>query len=131
MNYNIPYYGTIPISNAMTLPVRGASGGIFSRLLGGLNVGSILTNTQKTLNVINQVIPIVKQANPLLKNAKTMFRVMNEFKKIEDPTNNISFTSSNENTKQTTNNPNRKTDEVSNSVKGKEIISRGPVFFVK
>ena len=29
-----------------------------------------------------QGIPLIKQARPIIKNAKTMFKVMNEFKKI-------------------------------------------------
>lgn len=49
----------------------------------GVNLNTILNGTQKTLNIINQAIPVFKQMSPLLKNAKTMFRVMNEFKKIE------------------------------------------------
>ena len=38
---------------------------------------------QKTLNIINQTIPVIKQVKPVVDNAKTMFRVMNEFKKID------------------------------------------------
>lgn len=71
-----------------------------------LNFGSILTNTSKTLNVINQAIPVVKEVSPLLKNAKTMFRVMSEFnkpdivneevinnidKEVEEPKSNLTF----------------------------------------
>ena len=51
----------------------------------GINFSNILTNTNKTLNIINQVIPIIKQATPLVKNTKTMFKVMNEFKKVDTP----------------------------------------------
>lgn len=128
MNFNIPHYGMIPISNAMTLPVRGSSKGIFGRLLGGFNFGSILNNTQKTLNLVNQVIPIVKQASPLVKNAKTMFRVMNEFKKIDISDTNSNLNTSTNNLKSSSNN--KKTDEVSNNVKNEETIDGGPVFFV-
>lgn len=130
MNYNIPYYGMIPISNAMTLPVRGASGGIFSRLFSGFNIGSILNNTQKALNLVNQVIPIVKQVNPLVKNAKTMFRVMNEFKKVDEPNNNSSTISSENILNRPVNRSTSELREVSNTVKDKEIIDGGPVFFV-
>ena len=35
-----------------------------------------LTSTGKTLNVINQAIPIFYQVRPMIQNAKTMFRVL-------------------------------------------------------
>ena len=41
----------------------------------GINWNSILNNTQRTLGIINQAIPIVYQVKPLLSNAKTLFRV--------------------------------------------------------
>jgi hypothetical protein len=60
--------------------------GLFSKIFGGnLSFGSILSGTQKTLNIVNQAIPIVKQAGPVINNTKTMFKVMNEFKKVETP----------------------------------------------
>lgn len=69
--YNNPY-----IINS---GLRGASGlgkaGLFSSIR-GLNWGSLLSNTQKTLGIINQAIPIVYQVKPIMNNAKTMFRVM-------------------------------------------------------
>lgn len=81
MNYYIPYFNMYP--NVVT-PTLGstASGGILSKILGkSLNWSSILTNTQKTLGIVNQAIPMFKQVSPIVKNAKTMFKVMNEFKK--------------------------------------------------
>lgn len=84
MNYYNPYFYAYPYINTTmnTAPKLG----LFSRLFGGnLNFGSILSGTQKTLNIVNQAIPIVKQAGPVLNNAKTMFKVMNEFKKVETP----------------------------------------------
>lgn len=131
MNYNMPYYSMMPMSRAVTMPLRGASGGLFSRLLGGINASSILSNTQKTLNLVNQAIPIIKQINPLVKNAKTMFRVMNEFKKMDDvPTSNSSTKTNNQ-----TLNPNSsniiESDEVSNNVNTYSNQTEGPVFFIK
>lgn len=69
---------------AATAPV--AKAGIFRNLLGGIKWSSILNGTQKTLGIVNQAIPLIKQARPVLNNAKTMFRVMNEFKKVDVPT---------------------------------------------
>lgn len=40
-----------------------------------INWSNILNNTQKTLNVINQAIPIIYQVKPLVTNAKTLFRI--------------------------------------------------------
>lgn len=83
MNYYNPYFNSIPYA------VGGTKTGLFSRILGGngINLGSILSGTQKTLNIVNQTIPIIKQASPIMKNAKTMFKVMNEFKKVDTPVN--------------------------------------------
>ncbi len=41
----------------------------------GINWNNILNNTQRTLGIINQAIPIVYQVRPLLNNARTLFRV--------------------------------------------------------
>lgn len=124
MNYSFPYYGMMPMSGISTIPVRGASGGIFRRLLGGFNVSSLLSNTQKTLNLVNQTIPIVKQINPLIKNAKTMFRVMNEFKKVDDTSSNSTTSTNTKNSKIV------EKEEVSNSVNQNSNVSDGPVFFI-
>ena len=122
MNYNIPYYGMMPMA---TMPARSAaSGGLFSRLLGGFNVSSLLSNTQKTLNLVNQAIPIVKQINPLVKNAKTMFRVMNEFKKVDSSTDKTNVIKKDNNTLTNTT-ENNKTD-----IKKYSNQTEGPVFFI-
>lgn len=53
----------------------------------GINWSSLLTNTQKTLGIINQAIPAFYQVKPVFNNLRTMFRVVNEInrddKKIE------------------------------------------------
>lgn len=81
MNFYNPYF--MPYSN-----VAPTSTGLFSRLLGGktLNLSSILSGTGKVVNFANQAIPLIKQINPVIQNAKTMFHVMNEFKKVDSPT---------------------------------------------
>ena len=45
-----------------------------------INFTSLLDSTQKTLNVINQAIPIIYQIKPLYNNAKTIFKVANAIK---------------------------------------------------
>ena len=67
---------------------------IFS-LLKNIKWSSILDGTSKTLNVINQAIPVVYQVKPIINNAKTMFKIANimnnpveEDTKKEEKTNN-------------------------------------------
>ena len=62
-------------------------------LLKNIKWGTILDGTSKTLNVINQAIPVVYQVKPIIDNAKTMFKVANiinepEGTKKEEKTNN-------------------------------------------
>ncbi len=54
----------------------------------GFNWGSLLNNTQKTLGVINQAIPIFNQVKPIWNNAKTMFKVYGEFNNANKNTTN-------------------------------------------
>ena len=81
MNYYNPYFYTMPTTLAAPKV------GIFSRLFGGsgITLGGILNGTQRALNFANQAIPLVKQVKPMVGNAKTMFKVMNEFKRVETP----------------------------------------------
>ena len=53
MNYYMPF---VPQANTT---------GLLSKIFkNGINWSTILTNTQKTLNIINQTIPVIKQAKP-------------------------------------------------------------------
>lgn len=118
MNYYVPYFNMYP--SMVTPAINSAttsSGGILSKLLGrSFNWSSILTNTQKTLGIVNQAIPMFKQVSPIVKNAKTMFKVMNEFKK-EDTNTSIKQESISQNIKEIT----TKTDNT---------YSEGPTFFL-
>ena len=55
----------------------GSSVGTMSR---GINWGNLLNNTQKSLGIINQAIPIVHQVKPIVTNAKTMFKLAGAIK---------------------------------------------------
>ena len=121
MNYYVPYFNMYP---NMVTPTLGntATGGLFSRLLGrGFNWSSILSNTQKTLGIVNQAIPMFKQMSPVVKNAKTMFKIMNEFKK-EDTSNNV--VNSVENNNSSDNYSTNVNQESTNS------YNNGPTFFL-
>lgn len=72
--------------NPYFYPSQVGNAGLFSRIFpSGISLSSILNGTSKTLNMINQAIPVIKQIGPTVQNAKTMFRVMNEFKKVDTP----------------------------------------------
>ena len=102
--YNSMYYnGFNPyITGSRTLG-RGLLGSI-----GKINWSNFLTNTQKTLNVINQAIPVYYQVKPIYNNAKTMFRLIGSMNSKED-------------TKTTTNTQTLKTNE--------KNINNQPIFF--
>ena len=104
------YNNFFPYQNGFT----GASGGLLKKGLGifslrSINWGNVLNNTQKTLNVINQAIPVYYQVKPIWGNAKTMFRMINALK------------DENTTAKTTTNN---NTDDEKNTNQS------GPVFFL-
>lgn len=85
MNFYNPYMYAMPATSS---GIRG--------FLSKLNLSSIISGTSKTLNLINQAIPVVKQVSPMMKNAKTMFKIMNEFKKTEPKKNNEISSSNND-----------------------------------
>jgi len=121
MNYYNPYFYTMPTT--MSTPKVG----LFSRLLGGngITLSGILNGTQRALNFANQAIPLVKQVRPMIGNAKTMFKVMNEFKRVEKPKQNV-----NNNISSNTNNTSNLTEEeiiVENNYISTED---GPTFFI-
>lgn len=69
-----------------------AIGGAMNTARSGINWGTILNNTQKSLGIINQAIPIVYQVKPIINNAKTMFRIagaVKDDKKVNQNTNNF------------------------------------------
>ena len=52
----------------------------------GINWSSLLSNTQKTLGIINQAIPAFYQIKPIFSNMKTMFRVVSEINRDDSKT---------------------------------------------
>lgn len=63
------YQDNLPIKNKL-------------EFLKNLDFNNILDGTQKTLNIVNQVIPLVYQVKPLIGNMKTL---MNLTKIINEP----------------------------------------------
>lgn len=116
------YYYNFPFMMPHTNPGLFSNFGLFGSLFrGGINWSSLLSGTQKTLNVINQIIPIVKQIPPIYRNAKTMFRVMNEFQKIDNTpskTNDVNVS------------PTSPTPSTNYQKKVNQNYSNGPTFFL-
>ena len=118
MNYYSPYFGYAPYTTAP------ASKGILSSIVGGVkgvNWSGLLSNVQKTLGIVNQAIPMVKQVSPIVNNAKTMFKIMNEFKKVDAPIK----TDNNILNIQNTNNEDTNNNEIENNQ-----YDNGPTFFI-
>ena len=121
--YNMPFVNPYnAVGAASALP---RTGGLLSKLgLRNINFGNILTNTSKTLNVINQAIPVVKQVGPMFNNMKSMLKVASLFNDATTPTN----STRNNNTKNTTNienNNNTKENTTTNN-----SYSNSPNFFI-
>lgn len=127
--YNMPFVNPYnAVGAASTLP---RTGGLLSRLgLRNINFGNILTNTSKTLNVINQAIPVVKQVGPMFNNMKSILKVASLFNDATTPSNNKnSNTQSNNNTNNSSNN------KVNNETSNENTItnnsySNSPNFFI-
>ena len=72
--FNNPYNMYPFINQGMNLGNQVATGAIkapkggFFKSLAGIKWGNILNNTQKTLNVINQAIPVYYQIKPIYNN---------------------------------------------------------------
>ena len=117
MNFYNPYFYTSPFTNSATNLARpGILRSLFQRGVGNFSLANILNGAQRTLNVANQSINLVRQVHPMVKNAKTMFKVMNEFKKVDTPndTKNVIKTESN---------------NISESVNEVKQTTNGPTFF--
>lgn len=147
--------GYMPYSPYGALNMAGSiprSGGLLSRLgLKSINWGNLLTNTSKTLNVINQAIPVVKQVGPMFNNMKSVLKVAslfsdatngNDNSKVNNSTtddnsinsanNNISANNNNNVTNNITNNDSN--SNIDKEVNEKEIntnyINNSPNFFI-
>ncbi len=62
-----------------------AASGLGRGLLSRFSFSGFLNGASKTLNVVNQAIPIFYQIKPMINNAKTMFRIMGAVKDDDNP----------------------------------------------
>ena len=129
--YMIPNMGmaSAPIANSLAsasnlgngLSAAKAAGTSF---LGKINWASILSNTQKTLNVVNQAIPLYYQVKPVFKNLGALGRITKEFSKMGNV---------NSNEVNQTNNVQTETQNVINKETGEAINVNeipNPTFFL-
>lgn len=65
----------------------------FTNILKGINLNTIATNTNKTLNIIRKTIPIYKEVRPYFKKEKSIFNteLKEEIPKKDISSNNITF----------------------------------------
>lgn len=81
--------------------------GLFSNIKGKFNWSSLLNNTQKTLNIINQAIPVFYQIKPIWNNTKTIFKIIGAVKDDDIKQNfNHSYNKNTEKNSAIINNPN-------------------------
>ena len=121
-----PYYMTNPsylavpntIASSSTGALKGATG-----ILGKLNISSILSNAQKTLNVVNQAIPLYYQVKPMFNNLKTIGKIGKEFRNISNSKNNSTVNENYSLNKTKENEENKKND-----LKSKNDLA--PTFFI-
>lgn len=100
--------------------------GLLSGLKSKINLGAILTNTQKTLNIVNQAIPLVYQVKPMVENAKTIFKVMGAVK--EEDGNTLNRASNKRRANSTINRNSANTHGT--TIKENTNISNNPIFFI-
>lgn len=120
--YNQGYGNFYPYANYYA---AAAKPGLFQSLkgfAGKTNWSNILNGTGKTLNMINQVIPIVYQVRPIWNNAKTMFRIAGALKEDNKETTSVESNSS------TTNYSTKKREATSTSTSSNENIYESKTF---
>lgn len=121
-----PYYMTNPAYLAMPNTIASSSTGALkgaTGILGKLNISSILSNAQKTLNVVNQAIPLYYQVKPMFNNLKTIGKIGKEFRNISNNKNNSTV---NENYSLNKTKENEESEK--NDLKSKNDLA--PTFFI-
>lgn len=122
--YNMPFVNPYnAVGAASALP---RTGGLLSKLgLRNINFGNILTNTSKTLNVINQAILVVKQVGPMFNNMKSILKVASLFNDATTPSNNNNNNNSSNNKVNNETSGERNENAITNN-----SYSNSPNFFI-
>ncbi len=114
-----PAYAMVPnLGNVVSAAPSsvGAITGSGTSLLSKINWSSLLSNAQKTLNVVNQAIPLYYQVKPVFNNIKTLGRIGKEFVRSSNVQNTSNQTVNNENNNVNTNTNNDNISKGLNSV---------------
>lgn len=106
--YNNPYFYQSVARPSLISRLFGGGGTAAARGVSRLNWGTILSNTQKSLGIINQAIPIVYQVKPMIDNAKTMFKIAGAVKDSDSSNSSNSYKSSAQNNEVSNNYTNNK-----------------------
>lgn len=101
--------------------------GIGKGLLSKFSFSGFLNGASKTLNVVNQAIPIFYQVKPMINNAKTMFKIMGAVKD-DSPSKTVVNTNNSYNSSNSNQTDNTNTTIVSDNIK--TIDSNNPTFFL-
>ena len=95
-------------------------------LLGKINWSSLLSNAQKTLNVVNQAIPLYYKLKPVFNNIKTIGKIGREMTKMAS-SNNVT---QNNNVNNIADNSNNKIEENNNIIYDNNENIPNPTFFL-
>lgn len=109
----------------------GAASGVGRGLLSRFSFSGLLNGASKTLNVVNQAIPIFYQVKPMVNNAKTMFRIMGAVK--EDGTSSRKKTQTTNHTKRVSSSSNIETKQVNSNntqIINNDFQEENPTFFI-
>ena len=92
-------YNQYPSSSMSYMPYNSISSPTTSGLFGlgkkAFNWNGFLDNAQRTLNVINQAMPIYNQVKPMFRNMGTVFKVIGELNRgTSTNTNNVTSSNS-------------------------------------
>jgi len=100
--YFMPMMRQNPMMYANTMATRGSANYAFGGLLGRLgntikniNWKSFFGGVNKTLNVVNQTIPLVRQAKPMFDNVRSMILLTKTFRKETNNSNNYTVNKKN------------------------------------
>lgn len=116
-NFYNPYMQSYALGNAFK---RGSLFGTGKNLFSKFSFSGFLNGASKTLNVVNQAIPIFYQVKPMINNCKTMFKIIGAVNDNDTSTkNNIS------------NNDSINKNIATNKITSNDTVNdNNPVFFI-
>ena len=120
----MPYMMSTPMSMMPNASALGTASK--ASFLGKINWSSLLSNAQKTLNVVNQAIPLYYQVKPVVNNIRTIGKIGREMTKIGS-FNNVT---QNNNTNNIVNNSSNIIEENNNVVYDNNENIPNPTFFL-